>query len=377
MGAACAYFLSDKGFRVHVLDRGQIASGTTSAGEGNVLVSDKQAGPELALALYSQDVWRSDLAAYGPLWEWDAKGGIVVAAGEEQAAALRALAVHQRLNGVQATDIDPAAIADYEPHIRPGLAGAVHYPEDAQVQPSLLAAHLLRLARERGAVVSTGVTASGFIRATRQSGGRITGLQTSHGTIMCDGVVNAAGPWAADVAQLAGLELPVLPRRGFVLVTEPLGPTIRHKVYAAEYVASTQSSDLALETSTVIEGTRSGTILIGSSREQVGFDTRPSLGALREIARKALALFPCLSQVRIMRSYLGFRPYCADHLPVIGADPRAGGLWHACGHEGAGIGLSVGTAKLLSQSIARETPDLDLTPFAPERFAVDRQASSA
>ena len=69
-----------------------------------------------------------------------------------------------------------------------------------------------------------------------------------------------------------------------------------------------------------------------------------------------------------MRNYFGFRPYCADHLPVIGHDPRAPGLWHACGHEGAGIGLAPGSAKLLVQQLADEKPDLDLAPFAPERF---------
>jgi sarcosine oxidase subunit beta len=70
-----------------------------------------------------------------------------------------------------------------------------------------------------------------------------------------------------------------------------------------------------------------------------------------------------------MRCYVGFRPYCPDHLPVIGHDTRAPGLWHAGGHEGAGIGLSVGTAKLLSQAMAGTGPDLDLRPFAPSRFS--------
>ncbi|WP_341350949.1 FAD-dependent oxidoreductase [Nocardioides convexus] len=71
----------------------------------------------------------------------------------------------------------------------------------------------------------------------------------------------------------------------------------------------------------------------------------------------------------MLRSYLGFRPYCPDHLPVIGPDPRAPGLWHAAGHEGAGIGLSVGTAKVLVQTMTGEVPELDLAPFAPARFA--------
>jgi sarcosine oxidase subunit beta len=197
----------------------------------------------------------------------------------------------------------------------------------------------------------------------------VTGVRTSHGTIRCGHVVNAAGTWAGDIAALAGVAVPILPRRGFILVTEPLPLIVRRKVYAAEYVGATLSSDEGLQTSTVIEGTRAGTILIGSSRERVGFDRTMSLPVLREIAGKALTLFPVLARARILRTYLGFRPYSPDHLPVIGHDPRAPGLWHASGHEGAGIGLSVGTAKLLTQALAGRIPDLDLTPFAPGRFS--------
>jgi D-hydroxyproline dehydrogenase subunit beta len=366
VGAACAYFLARDGFSVHVVERGQIASGTSGACEGNVLVSDKEAGPELDLALYSRAVWHGELAEFGGLWEFEPKGGFVVAATSEGAAALRDLGTRQRAAGVETVDVDPADVHRYEPYITDGLTAAAYYPQDAQVQPMLLTAHLLRLARGHGARIWTGINVIGLSVDPR---GRVTGVRTSQGTIACDHVVNATGTWTGEIAAMAGVEVPVLPRRGFVLVTEPLPLTINHKVYAAEYVASTQSSDGALQTSTVIEGTRAGTILIGSSRERVGFDRTVSLQAMREIACKALALFPALAHTRILRCYHGFRPYCPDHLPVIGHDARAPGLWHASGHEGAGIGLSVGTAKLLAQSMAGLSTDLDLTPFAPARFS--------
>jgi glycine/D-amino acid oxidase-like deaminating enzyme len=161
----------------------------------------------------------------------------------------------------------------------------------------------------------------------------------------------------------------VLPRRGFVLVTEPLPVEVRHKVYAAEYVDNVASSDAGLQTSPVVEGTASGTILIGSSRERVGFDRTFSVPVVGSMAAKAIALFPFLAGVKAMRSYLGFRPYCPDHLPVIGPDPRAPGLWHACGHEGAGIGLAAGTGSLIIQAMLGEPTGMELAPFAPERFA--------
>jgi glycine/D-amino acid oxidase-like deaminating enzyme len=125
-----------------------------------------------------------------------------------------------------------------------------------------------------------------------------------------------------------------------------------------------------VQTSAVVESTEAGTILLGSSRSQVGFDDRLRPDVLAAIARKALRLFPCLADVAVMRTYGGFRPYVPDHLPVIGADPRAPWLWHATGHEGAGIGLSVGTARLLRQLVVGEPSELDATPFRVDRAAV-------
>jgi D-hydroxyproline dehydrogenase subunit beta len=364
IGAACAYFAARAGLRVTVIERGPIAGGTSSACEGNILVSDKEPGPELDLAMYSRQVWLSDLAEHNELWEFEAKGGVVVAATESGHAGLRDLTARQRALGITVDDADPAALRELEPHLNPAITAGAYYPQDAQVQPMLLVAHLLRLARAFGARVLTGTEVVGIIRR----GDRIVGVHTSAGDLAAGSVLNAAGTWAANLAGLANVTVPVLPRRGFVLVTEPLPITVRHKVYAAEYVADVGSSDAGLQSSPVVEGTPAGTVLIGATRERVGYDRTFSVEAAARLARGALALFPVLAEVQAMRSYLGFRPYSPDHLPIIGPDPRAPGLWHACGHEGAGIGLSAGTGALLGQALSGTTTALDLAPFAPERF---------
>ncbi|SEQ62457.1 NAD(P)/FAD-dependent oxidoreductase [Microlunatus flavus] len=364
VGAACAYFAARAGLRVVVLDRGPVAGGTSSAGEGNLLLSDKEPGPELDLALLSSRVWTTDLAEHGHHWEYEAKGGLVVGDDAAGQAALEAFAVHQRAAGIEAVVVAHDDLPAYEPHLNRDVAGGVFYAQDAQVQPMLLTAHLLRLARGLGAQVVTGSEVTGFLR----DGERVTGVRTRTGQVSADAVINASGTWSGEVARLAGVDLPVLPRRGFVLVTQPLPPLVRHKVYGAGYVADVASSDEALQTSPVVEGTPSGTILVGASRERVGFDRTPSLPVLARLAAAAAALFPVLRDASLIRAYAGFRPYCPDHLPVLGPDPRAPGLWHACGHEGAGIGLSVGTGHLLAQALTGVTPEVDLHPFRPERF---------
>ncbi|WP_440311825.1 NAD(P)/FAD-dependent oxidoreductase [Leucobacter chromiireducens] len=370
IGAATAYFATRAGLSVTVLERDLPAGGTTSRCEGNILVSDKELGPELALTQYSLGIWKGELAEHRDLWEFESKGGIIVASRESSLASLERFSAAQRGFGIASERLDAAGLRELEPHVTDRALGAAFYPEDSQVQPILAASHLLRLAREAGATLVTRAPVTALLR----SGERVTGACTPRGDFSASHTVNATGTWAGEIGALAGVNVPVLPRRGFVLVSEPLPKMVHHKVYAAEYVDNVGSSDGGLQASPVVEGTPAGTILIGSSRERVGFDSTVSPAALRTIARNAIELFPFLERTRILRHYHGFRPYCPDHLPVIGHDPRAPGLWHAAGHEGAGIGLSAGTGKLLAQALSGATPDLDLTPFRPERFTEEAAA---
>jgi glycine/D-amino acid oxidase-like deaminating enzyme len=383
VGAACAYFAARAGLTVTVVDRGSVAGGTTGAGEGNLLVSDKEPGPELDLALLSARLWRdlagvdADPAGIEPdpgaglaeRIEYEPKGGLVVAGTADELTRLHELAERQRIHRVAAEPVAADALAEYEPDLAAGLAGGVFYPQDAQVQPMLAAAHLLKSARDRYRVEIR--TTTEVVAVRQDAAGRVHAVRLADGTDVAAGaVVNAAGTWAGDVAALAGVDLPIQPRRGFILVTEPLPlpPRIRYKVYTAGYMADVASDAAALETSAVVEGTRSGPILIGASRERVGFDRTLSLPVLGRLAAQAARLFPFLAEVAVIRAYAGFSPYCPDHLPVIGADPRAPGLYHACGHEGAGIGLAAATGHLLAQLLTGARTDLDLAPFRPERF---------
>ncbi|MEW2085983.1 FAD-binding oxidoreductase [Streptomyces sp. NPDC005283] len=366
IGAACAYYAARSGLAVTVIDRGPVAGGTTGAGEGNLLVSDKEPGPELELALLSAALWRELAEVLPREVEFEAKGGLVVAFDENRLTALGEFAAAQSAAGVEAVDVPGASLHELEPHLAPGLAGAVHYPQDAQVQPALAAAHLLHAS---GARVRLGEEVTGIL--TGSSGG-IRGVRTASGELHAPYVVNAAGTWGSSVAGMAGVPLPVLPRRGFVLVTEPVPRLVRHKVYAADYVADVASGSAGLQTSAVVEGTPAGPILIGASRERVGFDRSLSVDALHRLAAQATSLFPVLAGVRAMRTYAGFRPYLPDHLPAIGPDPRVPGLLHACGHEGAGIGLAPATGLLVTTVLTGGELPMDTHPFAPDRFGDPR-----
>ena len=366
VGAACAEALTAAGVKVVVIDRGAAASGTTASGEGNVLVSDKEPGPELELAIASRNEWSAVLARLPERVadvEWEDKGGVVVATTDP--GPLKAFAAKQQAAGVDAKVITPEEAFELEPLLTRNVTIGVHYPDDAQLQPVLAATALLTAVRDRGGSVRSGVDAL----SVRTAAGRVVGIETSAGEIACGAVLNACGPWAGAFGAAAGAPIQVLPRRGMILVTAPLPECVRHKVYDADYVGAVGSGDAELQTSTVVESTRAGTVLIGSSRERIGFDDSVRVKVLRELARKAVGLFPFLGDVPVMRTYGGFRPYAPDHLPIIGADPRVDGLWHATGHEGAGIGLAASTGRLITELFLGLEPHV-----APDPFRVDRPA---
>ncbi|MEO6144831.1 MAG: FAD-dependent oxidoreductase [Dermatophilaceae bacterium] len=373
IGAACARALASAGVGVTVIDRGTTAGGTSSACEGNLLVSDKGPGHELVLAQYAATLWRGavkDLAEQlgdgFPSVEFDAKGGLVVAATSAEAGPLLDFAARQRGAGVDARVIDVRSACQLEPDLTPGIEAAVLYPEDAQVQPSLATEALMASARLYGARLLENTPVLGPIL---DSSGSLVGITTAAGELH-GRVLVAAGPWSGKVAGLLGVSLPIRPRRGELLVTTRMRHRIFHKVYDADYVGAVGSDDEALQTSTVVESTGSGTVLIGSSRQQIGFDARFRVDVLSEIADKAIRLFPFLAEAAVMRSYGGFRPSIPDHLPVIGEDPRRPGLWHAAGHEGAGIGLSLATAELIRDLMQGRPTRVDAAPYSVARSSL-------
>lgn len=374
IGAACARALASAGLGVTVVDRGTTAGGTSSACEGNLLVSDKAPGPELVLAQYAATLWRGVVIDLGgqldegfPSVEFDPKGGVVVATTTAGAGPMLDFAARQRGAGVDARVIDAGEACRLEPDLTPRIEAAVYYPEDAQVQPTVAAEALMASARMHGARLLENTPVLGPLL---DSSGSLIGVTTGAGELRGKRVLVVAGPWSGEVAGRLGARLPVRPRRGELLVTTRMRHRIFHKVYDADYVGAVGSDDGSLQTSSVVESTRSGTVLIGSSRQQVGFDARVRVDVLSEIAAKAIRLFPFLTDVAVMRSYGGFRPFTPDHLPIIGEDPRVPGLWHATGHEGAGIGLSLATAELIRDLMQGHPTRIDAAPYSAARASL-------
>jgi D-hydroxyproline dehydrogenase subunit beta len=359
VGAAVARELAVRGVAVALLDRGAVSGGTTGLGEGNVLCSDKDAGPELDLA-------RAGLALYGEL---EARLG-------EEARIRRkgALIVHpeadtwageaERVTRVgipEARLLDAAAVRALEPELTGELCGASFFPDDLQCDPRAIARALVREAAAAGADVREGVevTAVSPPAVVLRNGERVR----------AESVVLAAGPWSRGLAEGAGLVLPLEPRKGqLVRLAAPAPGLIRHKVVDGSYLRSVLSSGSGLEVSTVVETTWDGDVLVGSSRERRGFDTSVDAAVSEAMIGRAARLFPRVAALPVAAAWAGLRPWLPDHLPAIGASRAVPGLWLATGHEGAGVALGPVTGRLVAQLVFGEAPVVDPAPFDPDRF---------
>jgi len=198
--------------------------------------------------------------------------------------------------------------------------------------------------------------------------GRVVAVNTSAGRIPTAVVVNAAGVWSKAVGELVGLDIPVLPRKGHIVVTEPVADLVYRKIQEAGYTRTVESDSAALSVATVVESTASGNILLGSSREIVGIDRTVNPQVIQAIIRRALRFFPCLAGIHAIRSYAGLRPFTPDHVPIIGESDVVRGFYIATGHEGTGICMSPITGKLISQLITKQEPDLPVAELSPGRF---------
>lgn len=369
VGTATAWELARRGIATTLLDRGEVSGGTTGLGEGNVLASDKDTGPELDLTVLGLAVYDEIEALLGPIARIRRKGALIVHPDARTWAAEPARAERLRAAGVEARLIDPDEVRKREPRLTGELHGALHVPRDLQCDPRAIARALAGEARRLGATVRTGAEVA-RVRAERE---RVVGVELTSGEMLeAPVVVLAAGPWTRPLAEGAGVVLPLEPRKGQLLrlrLPQPDPQWLRHKIVDGSYLLSVTSAATERQVSTVIETTHDGHVIVGSTRERSGFDPTVDAALEQTVRERAARLVPHVADLERDSAWVGFRPWLPDHLPAIGPSRRVAGLHLATGHEGAGVALGPITGRVIAGAIAGEAPPLDLAPFSPDRFS--------
>lgn len=243
--------------------------------------------------------------------------------------------------------VDIAEAYQQVPVLGGGFQRAIHMPGVANVRnPRLVKALRAALAAMPKVELREHCPVTGFI----QENGQIRGVTTAGGEIRAERVVLAAGAWSGELLKTLGLELPVEPVKGQMILYKCADDFLPSMVLAKGRYAIPR---------------RDGHILIGSTLEYAGFDKMPTEEALASLRASAEDLLPALRGGEVVGHWAGLRPGSPEGIPFIGELPTHPGLWLNCGHFRNGLVLAPASCRLLADLMLGREPIIDPAPYAP------------
>lgn len=371
VGLAVARRAAQDGARVVVLERGTAGSGASDVAAGMLApVAEADAGERalLALGLESARRWPAFAAGLTASTGVDVgyreTGTLVVARDRDAAEALdREARIRDEL-GAPVTRLLPSRARALEPALAPTIRGALHAPDDHVVDPRAVAVALRDACLADPAVELREGCGDVVLDADARG---VTGIAFADGTtVRAAAVVLAAGAWSAAVAAPLhdrGVRVPVRPVKGQLLRLVPARPgeppLLRHVVrFDTGYLVPRDD----------------GTVLLGATMEEQGFDTQVTALGLHELLRDLHEVVPGGLELAVAQTLAGLRPGTPDNAPLLGPHPHVGGLHLATGHHRGGVLLTPVTADLVAEGL-RTGAAVGDGAFAPGRF--DRTEAAA
>lgn len=369
IGSSTAYYLTKRGAEVTLLEGKDIASGTSGSCDQAIMLQSKKPGPTLELAKESAKIYATLEEELQEDLEYKKAGGMIIIETLKEMEAIRVMVERQRNAGIDVQLISRKEAKERLPDLADHILGATWWEHDAEVNPLKVSFAMARAAKRNGAKIRTRAEVTDLIF----SNGKVIGVEIGKEKLFADRVVLTQGVWTPFLLKKIGVDLPIIPRKGQILVSERMKPFIHCNVLGASYITNKLQANSAEAGNQHNVGlslgqTKSGTLLIGGSREFVGYDVRTDSVLTKEIAKTAVRVFPILKDASIIRAFAGLRPYTPDGLPIIGELETFENLFIAAGHEGDGIALAPITGKLVSAEICGQTEELDISMFTPNRF---------
>jgi glycine/D-amino acid oxidase-like deaminating enzyme len=373
IGTSIAYYLSKKGIKPILIEKDDLASGSSGACDIDIILQSKNPGIHLQLAMESAKMYETLADELDFDIEYETCGGMVLIEDEEQLKVMKDFVKRQKAIGLQVKLLGLKEASEIQPGLSPNLVGSTYSPQDAHVNPMRLCQAFAKAAKRLGAEIylNTGVL---DIRVEKS---KVKSVITNRGEIQTKVVINAAGVYAPMIGEMVGLSLPIKPRRGQIIVTEPVPKLVMADVLCAKYIVAkynpknlerSDNPETRLGVGLSLSQTHDGQMLIGATREFVGYNKSTTHEALRAILRNATRLVPALKLIHAIRSFAGLRPYTPDGLPLLGQVEGIQGFIMAAGHEGDGIALSPVTGKIISELIVDGKTFMDVTCLSPARF---------
>ena len=350
-GCACARELAEAGVQVAIVERNSPGSGATAAGMGHIVVMDDSSA-QLALTHYARSLWQKLTAEFPAAVEYEERGTLWIAADETEMAQVHAKHLVCARAGIRSEVLDAAALAEAEPRLRPGLAGALLVPDDAVLYPPAAALSFLQAAQSSGARLIRATVARAKAGAVTLSDG--TTLASDH-IVIATGIDTNIVPWVR-------LET----RKGHLVITDRYPGFVRHQLVELGYLKSAHST-VSDSVAFNVQPRITGQLLIGSSRQYRQEDPAADANIVATMLRRAYEYMPQLASLSATRVWTGFRAATSDNLPLIGPthDPT---LYLLAGFEGLGITLAPAAARLLVDHLLARKSAIDPTPYLPQRM---------
>jgi len=373
IGTAIAYYLCKEGAEVMIVEEDDLASGASGACDGFVSLQTKQLGSHLDMARESAQLFPSLVEDIDVDTEYNPCGGLMLAKTAGQLKELKARAKKLKAAGLDVDILSPEEIKSYLPEVSEDIKGASYCAADAQVNPYKLTLGLAQKAQDAGATILKGCKVENIVVTNN----RVREVDTSAGSIHSRRVICAAGTGSNQIGKMIIVDIPILPQRGQILVTEARERMLDVIVSGAEYLGTkanieelmpTEEEYAKLGLGFTAEQTASGNILLGSTREFAGFDNETTPDAINAIAKNAMEFIPWIEDLDVIRSFAGLRPYSPDGLPILGTVKGVKGFYMATGHAGDGVCLAPITGKLVSELVLDGETSMDIEPFSLYRF---------
>lgn len=368
VGASAAYFLTELGVKVRLLEAKAPAAQATGAADGAVSVASKRPGPMMSAALAGIELYRQ-LARDGLFADvYKARSSFIVAASDVECALLETHALALASVGVGIERLSGERLRQRYRALSPHARMAIEVQNEGHAIGYKIVHRLLTAA---GVIVERVATVD---RLLVGHDGAVRGVATEKDEVLADAVIIAAGNGSA---RLLGLDGVLRPRKGQLLVTEraaALNASMPGAIMSGRYLLSkgsqagegvSQSRGFGL----VIDPLETGQFLIGGTREDSDAAHTNDLAAVSRILADAVSLVPGLANVRLLRAFAGVRAAVVDGLPLVGALPALRNAYLATGFEGDGICLGPIAGRAIARLACAKHPAFDMAAFDPGRFS--------
>jgi sarcosine oxidase subunit beta len=360
VGCSIAYHVARRGLRdVVVVERDAVGAGTTSKAAGGIR-AQFPTETEIRFSLEAIRVFENFREEFGVDIGYRRIGYLFLVSDEDDLRGFEERMALQRRLGVDVRRITPKEAQALVPALHvDDLVAAVWGPQDGMAGPSEVTNGFARRARELGVRILEGLDVTGI----DVESDRVRGVRTPEGRIDTPRIVNAAGPSAARVGRLAGLEIAVLPRRRHIFFTEPFpelpGPVPLTTDRASGFYFRKEMEQVLLSPGDV---------------EDVGDDPDVAVdwSRVEHTVQMAVHRIPVIENARIAGGWAGLRPLTPDDHAIIGPAPGLEGLFLAVGFGGHGFQHSPATGRHVAEWMLDGRPSLDLSLFDPARFAAGR-----